>query len=77
MREMVPPFPVRVVCGLGSGDAFGGALCHSLLEGDDAVTAVRRANAAGAIVASRLACADAMPTNAELDELVEGDPHVR
>jgi 5-dehydro-2-deoxygluconokinase len=30
-----------------------------------------RANAAGAIVASRLACADAMPTRAELDELLD------
>src|SRR3954449_13346537 len=27
----VPPVPVDVVNGLGAGDAFGGALCHSLL----------------------------------------------
>ena len=25
--------PVEVVCGLGAGDAFGGALCHGLLSG--------------------------------------------
>jgi 5-dehydro-2-deoxygluconokinase len=63
--------PVQVVCGLGAGDAFGGALCHGLLTGADPVEAVRFANAAGAIVASRLLCADAMPTGAEVLELLE------
>jgi 5-dehydro-2-deoxygluconokinase len=71
VRVMVPPFPVDVVCGLGAGDAFGGALCHGLLAGWDAERCVRVANAAGAIVASRLACADAMPTMDELDALLE------
>ncbi len=33
---------------------------------------MRFANAAGAIVASRLACSDAMPTAAEVTELLEG-----
>ena len=31
-RIEVPPVPVEVVCGLGAGDAFGGALVHGLLE---------------------------------------------
>ena len=56
-RALVPPVPIDVVCGLGAGDAFGGALCHALLSGWDEVRAVRFANAAGAIVASRLLCA--------------------
>ena len=56
-RALVPPVPIEVVCGLGAGDAFGGALCHALLSGWDEVRAVRFANAAGAIVASRLLCA--------------------
>jgi 5-dehydro-2-deoxygluconokinase len=55
-----------VVCGLGAGDAFGGALCHALLSGWDEARAVRFANAAGAIVASRLLCAPAMPTLEEV-----------
>lgn len=63
---VVPPRPVQVVCGLGAGDAFGGALCHGLLAGWDLVAVAQLANAAGAHVAARLACADAMPT---LDEL--------
>lgn len=69
-RTVVPPHPVEVVCGLGAGDAFGGALVHGLLAGWDPVRIAEHANAAGAIVASRLACADAMPTAAELDALV-------
>lgn len=67
---VVPPHPVEVVCGLGAGDAFGGALVHGLLAGWDPVRCAAYANAAGALVASRLACADAMPTAAELDALV-------
>ena len=54
--------------GLGAGDAFGGALCHGLLSGWDLERAMRFCNAAGAIVAGRLACADAMPTEAEVED---------
>jgi 5-dehydro-2-deoxygluconokinase len=68
--SVVPPHRVEVVCGLGAGDAFGGALVHGLLSGWDPVRCAEYANAAGAVVASRLACADAMPTTAELDALV-------
>lgn len=70
-RVVVPPTPVEVVNGLGAGDAFGGALCHALLAGWDLEYAMRFCNAAGAIVASRLACADAMPTTAEVATAVE------
>jgi 5-dehydro-2-deoxygluconokinase len=70
-RTRVDVVPIDVVCGLGAGDAFGGALCHRLLAGDEPVDAVRFANAAGAIVASRLLCADAMPAANEVDELLE------
>ena len=70
----VPPVPVEVLNGLGAGDAFGGALCHGLLAGWDIERVMRFANAAGAIVASRLACSDAMPTAAEVDGLLAGEP---
>jgi 5-dehydro-2-deoxygluconokinase len=59
--ERIPPVAVDVVNGLGAGDAFGAALCHGLLEGWEIVRTIRFANAAGAYVASQLACADAMP----------------
>ena len=66
----VPPVPVEVVNGLGAGDAFGGALCHGLLAGWELERAMRFCNAAGALVASRLACADAMPEEHEVDALI-------
>jgi 5-dehydro-2-deoxygluconokinase len=64
--------PVDVVNGLGAGDAFGGAFCHGLLAAWPLEKIIHFANAAGAIVASQLACSDAMPTLSEIEELVEG-----
>lgn len=66
----VAPRLVQVVNGLGAGDAFGAALIHGLLSGWSPVRCAEYGNAAGAIVASRLACADAMPTIGELDDFV-------
>jgi 5-dehydro-2-deoxygluconokinase len=66
----VEPIRLDVVNGLGAGDAFGGALAHGLLAGHDVELVLRRANAAGALVASRLACADDMPYLHELEEMV-------
>jgi 5-dehydro-2-deoxygluconokinase len=67
---VVPPMRVEVVNGLGAGDGFGGALCHGLLAGWPLERTLRFANAAGALVASRLGCADDMPTLAEVEELL-------
>jgi 5-dehydro-2-deoxygluconokinase len=74
-RLEVPPVPVEVVNGLGAGDAFGGALCHGLLAGWELGATMRFANAAGAIVASRLSCADAMPTEHEVRVLLGETTH--
>ncbi len=70
------PIEVEIVNGLGAGDAFGGALCHALLSGWDPERAIRFANAAGAIVASRLACADDMPTADEVEDLLRRTTNV-
>ncbi len=67
IREQISPFPVEVVCGLGAGDAFGGALVHGILSGWDLVESVRYGNAAGAIQATRVMCADDMPTTADVE----------
>ena len=64
------PVRLEVLNGLGAGDAFGGSLSYALVNGWEPERALRLANAAGALVASRLACADDMPTLAELRELV-------
>jgi 5-dehydro-2-deoxygluconokinase len=62
----VPPVEVEVVNGLGAGDAFGGALCHGLLAGWPLEEILQFANAAGAIVATRLECSTAMPDSEEV-----------
>jgi 5-dehydro-2-deoxygluconokinase len=71
-----PPFEIEVLNGLGAGDAFGGALCHGLLAGWPVAEVIRFANAAGAIVAGRLACSDAMPTADEVAALLAGTSDV-
>ncbi|HEY3506030.1 MAG TPA: 5-dehydro-2-deoxygluconokinase [Actinocatenispora sp.] len=69
-RLVVPPVPVEVVNGLGAGDAFGGALCHGLLAGWPLADTIAFANAAGALVAGRLACSADMPATDEVLSLV-------
>jgi 5-dehydro-2-deoxygluconokinase len=77
-RVESPPFPVTPLNGLGAGDSFGGSLCHGLLAGWPLQRTLAAANAAGAIVASRLECSTAMPTEAEIDTLIAGgDPNER
>ena len=67
-RVRVAPLDIDVLCGLGAGDAFGGALVHGLLSGWDLEHIGAFANGAGAYVATQLTCADAMPTT----DVVEG-----
>jgi len=69
---VVEPYVVDVVNGLGAGDSFGGALCFGLLQGWNLERILRFANVAGAIVASRLECSTAMPTTAEVEEILKG-----
>ncbi|HEV8024173.1 MAG TPA: PfkB family carbohydrate kinase [Candidatus Nanopelagicales bacterium] len=67
-RVRIDPLDIDVLCGLGAGDAFGGALVHGLLSGWNITEIGRFANGAGAYVATQLTCADAMPTS----DIVEG-----
>ncbi len=69
-RVVSAPVPVETVNGLGAGDSFGGAFVHGLLSGWPLAQVLDYANASGAIVASRLSCADAMPTPEEVISLL-------
>ncbi|SDT08047.1 5-dehydro-2-deoxygluconokinase [Microlunatus soli] len=71
-RVVSPPIMIKPVNGLGAGDGFGGSLAHGLLAGWPLAKVLERANAAGAIVASRLECSTAMPTATEIDTLLGG-----
>jgi 5-dehydro-2-deoxygluconokinase len=66
----VPPIPIDVVNGLGAGDAFGGALCLGLIRGWELERSIRFANAAGAIVTTKIACSAAMPYEADVLDLL-------
>jgi 5-dehydro-2-deoxygluconokinase len=65
-RTDVPGTRVDVVNGLGAGDAFAAALGYAVVRGLGLAEGVRLGNIAGGIVASQLACSEAMP---KLDEL--------
>jgi 5-dehydro-2-deoxygluconokinase len=69
-RILVPPLPIKLVCGLGAGDAFGGALIYGLSKGWGLQEIGEFANAAGAYLASELMCSDAMPTEAQLRKFI-------
>jgi 5-dehydro-2-deoxygluconokinase len=71
-EERVPGLAVPVINGLGAGDAFAAAFGAGLLAGLPLAEAVRRGNAAGAIVATRLSCSTAMPRAGEVDALLGG-----
>src|SRR5579862_29133 len=68
---------VEVLNVLGAGDAFAAGLLTGLLRGQGFEDAARLANACGAIVVSRHACAPAMPTPAELAHWFGGARHPR
>ncbi len=75
-RVVSPPIMITPLNGLGAGDSFGGSLAHGLLAGWPLEKVLAHANAAGAIVAARLECSTAMPTDAEIELLLAGgDPN--
>ena len=63
---------IEVMNVLGAGDAFAAGLMTGFLTGKDFHGAAKIANACGAIVVSRHACAPAMPTPAELEHWFSG-----
>lgn len=63
---------IEVMNVLGAGDAFAAGLMTGLLRGQSFSETARLANACGAIVVSRHACAPAMPTPAELTHWFSG-----
>ncbi len=73
-RIEVPVTAVNTLNGLGSGDAFGGNFIHGLLSGWDLPKCIQAASAAGAIVATRLECSTAMPSEKEVLDTIAQHP---
>jgi ribokinase len=69
VARAAPP-KVDAVDGTAAGDAFTACLLVSLLEGRPRDEALRRACAAGAIVASRPGAQPSLPTVAEIDAIL-------
>ena len=67
-----PVFPVDVVDTTGAGDAFCAALAVALAEGRDLDDAVRWGAAAGALACRDVGARTALPTRAEVEELLTG-----
>jgi 5-dehydro-2-deoxygluconokinase len=67
-------FPVRAIKPTGAGDSFLGGLVAALAAGFSLRDAVLRGSACAAIVVSRVGCAPAMPTTAELEQFLATHP---
>jgi 5-dehydro-2-deoxygluconokinase len=65
-----PVFQVTALKPTGAGDAFLGTLCASLASGQTIQASVRRGSAAAAIVVTKVGCAPASPSIAELDAFI-------
>jgi len=68
VARAAPP-PIEAVDGTAAGDAFTACLVVSLLEGRSREESLRRANAAGALAASRFGAQTSLPTAEEVDAL--------
>lgn len=69
--ELVPGFPVDALDTTAAGDAFNGALAVALGSGRSLREAVRFANAAGAISATRQGAQPSMPARREVEDLLD------
>jgi ribokinase len=70
-REVhVPAFPIKAVDATAAGDAFNGALAVAVAEGREWPDALRWANAAGALAATRAGAQPSLPTRAEVESLL-------
>ncbi len=63
-------FKVTTLKPTGAGDAFLASFCISLAQGRNVIDAVQRGSAAAAIVVTKVGCAPAMPTLAELEDFM-------
>jgi ribokinase len=66
----VPAFPIKAVDATAAGDAFNGALAVAVAEGRQWPDALKWANAAGALAATRAGAQPSLPTRAEVEALL-------
>lgn len=71
--DHIPAFEVELVDQAGRGDAFAGALAAYCAVKDDVRGAVKFASAAGALACTKFGTIEALPTKAEIIELLQKD----
>jgi 5-dehydro-2-deoxygluconokinase len=64
------PYSVPVVSTIGAGDGFASGFLFGLVRGLPVIECLHYGNAAAAIVVSRLSCSEAMPTLAEVEQII-------
>jgi len=69
--DHIPAFEVELVDQTGRGDAFAGALAAYCAVKDDIREAVKFASAAGALACTRFGSIEAMPSKADIIELLQ------
>ena len=69
-QTLLNPFIVKAIDATAAGDAFCGVLAASLADGLSMASALRRANAAGAIAVTRMGASASLPTAAEIAALL-------
>jgi ribokinase len=69
--DHIPAFEVELVNQAGRGDAFAGALAAYCAVKDDVREAVKFASAAGALACTKFGSIEALPTKAEIIELLQ------
>mgnify|MGYP001063034122 CR=1 FL=1 len=67
-------YPAQALKPTGAGDSFLGGFVAALADGRDLRDAVLRGSACASIVVSRVGCAPAMPTAAELETFLASHP---
>jgi len=73
----VPAFDVEVVDTTGCGDVFRGSLIHGVLQGWTMPESLRYAAAAAALQAGVLGAQSGVPTAAQIQRFIDGDPPTR
>jgi 5-dehydro-2-deoxygluconokinase len=68
-------YPVAALKPVGAGDAFLGGVLAALARQRPLDECVRRGSASAAIVVTRVGCAPAMPTAAEIDDFLTDPKH--
>jgi 5-dehydro-2-deoxygluconokinase len=66
----LPPYAVDVVTTIGAGDGFASGFLYAMIQEKPLAECLHYGNAAAAIVVSRLSCSEAMPTLAEVEEMI-------